>query len=78
MGDIRTTVNNATTMQIKKRFQYGSNNLLYYMYRQHFGRQRLPEIFDGRSHNAEPETRMPLMVTVYVEMVVKAGESATA
>ena len=78
MGDIRTTVNNATTMQIKKRFQYGSNNLLYYMYRQYFGRQRLPEIFDGRSHNAEPETRMPLMVTVYVEMIVKAGESATA
>ena len=63
-------------MQAFKRLQYRSNNPLNYMHRQRFGRQRLPEIFDGRSQNAEPETQVIPMVTIFAEMVMKVGKSS--
>ena len=74
MGDIRTTVNNAIPAQVFKRLQHGPNNLLHYVHRERFGRQRLPEILDGRSHDAERETQVPPVVTVFAKMVVKVGK----
>ena len=78
MGDIRTTVTNAIPAQVFKRLQHRPNNPLHYVHRQRFCRQRLSEIFDGRSHNAEPETQVPPMVTGFAEMVVKVGKSSTS